>query len=465
MKEQNDDIFNHFKNVLRNHEEPYNEGAWEHFAAKSGTAAKKSPVIAMWKWAVAAAVIAGVVILAGVFSADRDNSINNPVAMDAPEDHKTGDSNAPAGDHTIAAIDEKEGHPSFDEKSRVVDVPHDSRAAVVLPPSSNKTTALQTGLIAPDPVTAPYVQPQQQEIANVPVVKEQQAQKPQVDFWRNKVVEDTKQQQKPVLQDNNRIILASTPDPAAKRKHSEKNRRWQPGVFISPLFGDLGVNMGYGVSLGYAINDKVKISSGIAHTKITASRSYEATASSVPSGAIMADKPLGLPDAHSASGSLKSANKVMASNSYVTGPQQVTTLQEIEGSLSGIDIPVEVNYNFGKKLYAAAGVSGLVVINDNRKYTYLDNRNEKVSVQSNNGSLKEDRAVMFSEKSITSQPVEAQDDNVPFLGFYNLSVGFRQKISGRNSVSLEPFIKLPVKGATRQNLNYKGSGIRLKFDF
>ncbi|MGC4232920.1 MAG: hypothetical protein QM594_08065, partial [Niabella sp.] len=217
--------------------------------------------------------------------------------------------------------------------------------------------------------------------------------------------------------------------------------------------------------LGYAINDKIKISSGIAHTKITASRSYDATASSVPSGAIMADKPLGLPDAYSASGSLKSANKVMASNSYVTGPQQVSTLQQVEGSLSGIDIPVEVNYNIGKKLYAAAGISGLVVINDNRKYTYLDNRNEKVSVQSNNGSLKEDRAVMFSEKNITSQPVEAHDDNVPFLGFYNLSVGFRQKISGRNSVSLEPFIKVPVKGVTRQNLNYTGSGIRLKFDF
>ncbi len=464
MKEQNNDIFNHLKNVLRNHEEPYDEGAWERFTAQSGTGAKKRPVIAMWKWAVAAAVITGVVILAGVFSADREGSNHTPVAMDAPENHKAADSNAPAGDHTIAAIDQKEDNLFFEEKSTGRHAFHNNRATVVLPPSAPKTAVLQTGLIPPDSFTAPSVQPpQQQEIVNAPVVKEQLAQKPEVDFWRNKVIEDNKQHQKPVLQDNNRIILASTPDPATKRKQSEKNSRWHPGVFISPLFGDLGVNMSYGVSLGYAINDKIKISSGIAHTKVTASRSYDAIASSVPSGAIMADKPLGLQDAPS--GSLKSANKVMASNSYVTGPQQISTLQQIEGSLSGIDIPVEVNYNIGKKLYAAAGVSGLVVINDNRKYTYLDSRNEKVSVQSNNGMLKEDRAVMFSEKNITSQPVEVHDDNVPFLGFYNLSVGFRQKISGRNNVSLEPFIKIPVKSATRQKLNYNVPGIRLKFDF
>ncbi|GAB3428636.1 hypothetical protein [Niabella aquatica] len=461
MKEQNDDIFNHLKSVLQNHEELYDEGAWERFAAGNKPAVKRNAVVAMWKWAVAAAVIAGLILITGVFDTGKKDNINIPLAGDMEAHHQSADSNKLSGNNTLASAEQKEDIVSFDKKNSTV---HNNNGIIVFaaPKTATQSRAV---LVQPGPTVIPAALPDKSpETAHVPAIQELQAQQPEIDFWKNKIVEDNNQDQKAVLKDNARLITVSTAASAEKRNRGEKSSRWQPGIFISPLFGDLGVNMGYGFSLGYAINDKIRISSGIAHTKVTASRSYEGAASPSLGDAAMASKPLSMPEVSSASGSLKNTQRVMSSNSYVTAPQQISTLQQIDGSLSGIDIPVEVNYNIGKKLYASAGVSGLVVINDQRQYTYLDSRNEKVTVQSNMGGLKEDRSVMFNEQNVTSQPVTA-DEHIPFLGFYNLSVGFRQKISGRNAVSLEPFIKRQVKVSTRQNLNYGGAGIRLKFDF
>jgi hypothetical protein len=66
-----------------------------------------------------------------------------------------------------------------------------------------------------------------------------------------------------------------------------------------------------------------------------------------------------------------------------------------------------------------------------------------------------------------SDPVDkktATDKNF-FMGFYNASIGVKQKITGKNSVSVEPFIKIPVKPTADQKLSYKNVGIRLMLDF
>jgi hypothetical protein len=89
----------------------------------------------------------------------------------------------------------------------------------------------------------------------------------------------------------------------------------------------------------------------------------------------------------------------------------------------------------------------------------------KVSVETSRGNLKEDKSVLFSEQSTTNQPLQAPKENIPFLGFYNISVGYRQKINGKSGVALEPFLKVPMKNVTQENLKYMGTGIRLKFDF
>lgn len=68
-----------------------------------------------------------------------------------------------------------------------------------------------------------------------------------------------------------------------------------------------------------------------------------------------------------------------------------------------------------------------------------------MSDQSNVTALK----TVFTTKSV-SEPVPAAElPNDKYLGFYNISFGFKQKISGSKSFAVEPFMKLPMKEFTK----------------
>lgn len=475
---------------MRNHEEPYDEGAWERFKAAPAPVTVKKGAVGMWKWAMAAAaVITAVFFLARVFntsapgndpSSVTDGLASNPVdssvnsiTQATPEIQSESPAMPAEGlneltdahNNTLTAIHQKDGAPAlYNYKPGV-------RSARV-----NFKEGIIQGIGAPAHITAPppALIPSRQNIATVTVSS---TPKPEVNFWKTRVEPNTPQisnSTTPVYKQEEKYIAASRP--VVKEKPvKEKNRKWQPSLYVSPLFGDLGIDMGYGVSVGYAINDKVKISSGVAYNKLSASRNYgagpvgEMMASAVAPPSFGSNGAQGATGAAGAVGTSKPNNaldsKAALTSAYnVVAGQQTNSLQQVDGFLSGIDIPVEINYNISKKLYASAGISGLVVINDNKKYTYVDNRNVKVSVETNRGALKEDKSVLFSEQNTTNQSMQTPTENTPFLGFYNISMGYRQKISGRIGVALEPFLKVPMKNVTQENLKYIGTGIRLKFD-
>jgi hypothetical protein len=480
MTESNDDIFNHIKSVMRNHEEPYDEGAWERFKAVPAGASVKKGAVSMWKWAMAAAaVITAVFFLARVFNASApasdpssatdglavtpvDSSINN-ITQATPEIQS--ESPAIPGE-VLKELADGNGNNIAARKNLAPSIytfkPGTQTASVGFKQSALPSAS--TTIIAP-----PFMPvPSKDSVVAVPGTR-----KPEVNFWKNHIETDAPQIAKtpPVYKDEEKYIAASKP--AVKEKSvKEKNRKWQPSLYVSPLFGDLGIDMGYGVAVGYAINDKIKISSGVAYNKLSASRNYSAGPVGEMAAAAVAPPSYGSNGAQGATGAAGAAkpnnaldSKAALTSAYnVVAGQQTNSLQQVDGFLSGIDIPVEINYNISKKLYASAGISGLVVINDNKKYTYVDNRNVKVSVETNRGALKEDKSVLFSEQNTTNQSMQTPAENTPFLGFYNISMGYRQKISGRTGVALEPFIKVPMKNVTQENLKYIGTGIRLKFD-
>lgn len=464
---------------MRDHEEPYDEGAWERFKATAAPApAKKGAVISMWKWAMAAAaVVTAVFFMARIF-----NSTNTGSHPQTEKLASTGVDSAPVA--STPAETKKElpvvlpGNMPQPADQYAGNLNNISSPLVVTPGTSSPAATVATRPAIthgpPSVITAPpYIrilpQTSHQTVFQTPPA--------QVDFWKNKVSNAPAITTNPPNKAEEQQLMASKPSLTDKPRR-EKSNKWQPSLYVSPLLGDLGIDMGYGVALGYAINDKIKISSGVAYSKLSASRNYGAG----PVGEMMASAPAsnlegskgpagpggatGAAGANGANGSsLSLDSKGLLTSAYnVVAGQQTNLLQQVDGSLSGIDIPVEINYNISKKLYASAGVSGLVVINDNKKYTYVDNRNVKVSVETNRGNLKEDKSVLFSEQSTTNQPLQAPKENIPFLGFYNISFGYRQKINGKSGVAIEPFLKVPMRNVTQENLKYMGTGIRLKFD-
>lgn len=446
------------KSTLLGHEEPYEEGAWERFAAKNistGTTPKPKPVVPIWKWAAAAAaVLAGAILLLQYFNAPD-------TATTLPDGGKT---IVKTNEGTRPSVTDTQAPMTDTATQQIVTIPENNfnnhinnnrniGRYMIQPPAMHddllqKDIAAKTdnAAITPAKPLITQQQPAQQQSQTQPG-EQKPTNKP---FWESGIEQQgVANNTKPASQQNNNAVAVSQPTPRADK--AGKNSRWLSSIYVSPNFASEGVNMGYGYSLGYAISDKVSVSSGIAYTKVSASRDYHTPQQ--PPNTLASDNQT--PSVSNASYS--TARSVMAASYTPT-----TYLQSVDSWVAGIDVPVEVSYNISKKLYTSGGISGLFVLNGQNTRTTVDNMNSVAPVLNNKGNVKE-----YSNVTMESVPVREKSDNdkTSFLGFYNASVGFKQKVSAKNSVSVEPFIKIPMKQVTEQKLNYTGVGLRLKFDF
>lgn len=442
MKEPRDEFLEQIKNTLLGHEEPYDEGAWERFAAKNiTTVVKKKPVIPIWKWAAAAAaILAGAIFLFQYFNAPNTVTKEDAAPVVKNLDVKQDSLGNTKNILPDTASQQMATTPQNNFNNDTQQKPYNASPIITEIFTQNQKVLVKTA----DTPVAPTPQP---IVAQKPVEPNKQAQ-PQENpvtkpFWENKI-EQPDIANKPTPQKNNDPVVAAT-QPLQKKEKAGKATKWASSLFLSPNLGNDGVNMGYGYSLGYAINDKIKISSGVAYAKVSASKNYNTPQ---PPTAVALD----------ASVAVNSYARNVNSSNY----SPTTYLQSVNSWVSGIDVPLEVSYKVSKKLYSTAGVSGLFVLKGKNTNTYIDEMKSVVTVNSSQGSPKE-----YSNLEMKSAPLnlESPADNTSFIGFYNASIGFKQKITNKNSVSVEPFIKIPMKQVTDQKLNYRGVGLRLKFDF
>lgn len=214
--------------------------------------------------------------------------------------------------------------------------------------------------------------------------------------------------------------------------------KWEMGVMVAPSFGSSKkLNMGYGVSMAYALSKKVSINSGISYNEMGASRNA----------------------ASSGGGEQNSPNAF--SGGFPSNSKQ---LQSVDASLQGIDIPLEISYRLSKSLYANVGISAFAVLNQKRKNIFLESQVQDSPIDPANASF------AFKSNVLSTTVIEEKQSSDelktdPYLGFYNFSLGYKQRISRGKSVSLEPFLKLPIKEFTQENLYLIGTGLRVKFDF
>ncbi|MBC8987067.1 hypothetical protein H9X96_14940 [Pedobacter sp. N36a] len=222
-----------------------------------------------------------------------------------------------------------------------------------------------------------------------------------------------------------------------QRALAMQDDKWEMGVMVAPSFGSSKkLNMGYGVSMAYALSKKVSINSGISYNEMGASRNAASSAG---------------------------AEQNMPSTFAGGFPSNSKQLQSVDASLQGIDIPLEISYRLSKSLYANVGISAFAVLNQKRKNIFLESQVQDSPV---------DPAGTFAFKSnvlntMITEERQSSDElkTDPYLGFYNFSLGYKQRISRGKSVSLEPFLKLPIKEFTQENLYLIGTGLRVKFDF
>jgi cytoskeletal protein RodZ len=220
----------------------------------------------------------------------------------------------------------------------------------------------------------------------------------------------------------------------AKGNTTNKNdHKWDMALLVAPSIGNSNkLNMGYGVSMGYNLSNRVSLNSGISYNDLAASTAV------------------------TSSGSMDIATSSIARSN-------TKSLESIDARVSGIDIPLELKYNLSKKLYANVGISAFAVLNQKRSNNFISEKLEQ-QVSNDASSFADIKVVVLSER-VTEEVPNAEVSGNKYIGFYNFSFGFKQKISQKNTFSVEPFMKVPMKEATKDNLRLIGTGVKLKFDF
>jgi len=131
--------------------------------------------------------------------------------------------------------------------------------------------------------------------------------------------------------------------------------------------------------------------------------------------------------------------------------------------ISGIEIPLGLKYNVNQRLYAKVGVSAFATIKQRGELTYLSTISHTQSIVDPNGEVYDQTFV--SEERSTVNIEDQPQDKEKYKSFINVSFGYKYPFLKNRSITLEPFIKLPLQGSKIENLNFSTAGIRLGIDF
>lgn len=411
MNPAEDELIAHLRDRLSAHEEDYTPGAWENFNKKE----KKRPVIWLWSLSGAAALL-----VLGLLAFLKGNGDSIPAKA--------------AAEFTIRPQTQKEKYESkeiqAETTSPVNDVivgQHDA-AKVVSNPMQEKPEALDNK----QDVLAVIKVPVDNGSNAMPNIIDQQV----ADVKTKDKITTAQPLKKQSFEDF--LAQESAKAPSSKVEGKKTTEKWEVGVMVAPSIGnDKKLNMGYGINMAYALSSKVSISSGLAYNEMGSARDNTNLSQSAPNSPSMAA-------------------------AFVSTSKE---LRSVQTRLRGIDIPLEFRYKFSSKVYANAGVSVFAVFKQEQQNTFLQSSVESASSTSLVNEERDAFKQVLVNRVVSEEAPAEEIKNDPYLGFYNFSVGFKQKLSKKNSFAVEPFLKVPMKEISNDNLKLLGTGVKLRFDF
>lgn len=420
IKLPEDELITHIRESLMAHEEEYAPGAWEDFIEDK----PKKRGLFFWLGGLSSAA-AVLLIGFGLFFVLNKKDLPKNTEITGTKSNKN-EPVLPIRPEVIPGVssEQKQGVSKSDTENNGISVNNDvsgdgevtesGKVATNLSANEPRSAIVSLELVQPDVnpgSKSEQVVPQERVIVTVPAGDKKQS-------FEDFLLGESKQ---------NRIANTG-------KSTDKKESKWEMGLVVAPSFGNSKkLNMGYGVSMGYALSDKVSISSGISYNEMGASRTIESP-----------------------------PNLAMMSVSVGVGvANESKELKAVNAQLRGIDIPLELKYHLSKRVYANVGVSAFAVIGQKQQNTFIES---KVAPQAYDGDSGVAKAMVLN-RTVSEEAPKEEIKNAPYLGFYNFSVGYKQKISKGKAFSVEPFIKLPMKELKQENLYLIGTGVKLKFDF
>lgn len=215
-----------------------------------------------------------------------------------------------------------------------------------------------------------------------------------------------------------------------KGKKSEKSSKKNfslsvyAGSFINYAEGsENNVNVGAGLSSDFRISKNLRISTGLNLSKNSLVYNQNEPANNY--------------------GSFQDAN------SSIVGT--LVALSNYEAELLGLDIPVNVKYLFNPQKSSTYFLAGL------SSGTYLS---EKYAVKQSNFN-----SFVGSSAAANKQEISRQLKDFDLMRTLNVSFGFNTRLSKKQSLTIEPFLKYPLGGLGSENIRFGASGINIKLNF
>ncbi|MEJ5993940.1 hypothetical protein WG904_05845 [Pedobacter sp. Du54] len=409
---KDEELIAHIKQSLKTHEEVYQKGAWEKFNQRVET--KKRPIFWLTRLSGAAAILAICFSLIW-FSTNRPQ--NEQLTKQKVENDNSSLEKQPSNEDALAVEPKSLANAQLareDPQNKVIFAQQTTeptaQVAINNTPSST-TTALPT-VVSPQPDT-------EQVIAKV----DEKVKTDIIEYLAN----ETKKGEGKI----DKLAI-------------NKKQKWDWGLMLAPSIGNTQeLNIGYGVSMTYNLSNRLSLSSGIAYSKMNASKNLPTR---------------------------------IGSSSILLG--NTKSLEMINEEVTGLDIPLELKYHINKNMYANLGISGFAVLNQSRRNTFVETVVVKNAAGSSGGtgangassSIDNEAKGQFANSYLVNQRTTelasgAAIEDLNYIGFYNLSFGYTKKVYKNHALAIEPFVKLPIKGVTQDNLRLVGTGVRLKVGF
>ena len=440
MEKKNRDIVDKIIERLRsNGELPYREGAWERFRATK--LKKKRKLAPLW----AAATLCLLGASAGYWILNRPSGVDT--LMDSTEQLVSGDQ--------VERAKQQQTHPDIE-----------SEPVVTPDGASSQGSPLSETLV--------YLQPLQEGVGNeelpyvisstisgigreIPQVTSSLVLSPQ---WAIVVPKEPATRgavslENHILAQDHHTMTVQAQEVDGQDKRFRLNEKFSLGLVVSPSATDRRTNVGGGLLLSYNISNRLSIRTGAAFHQYEVGVLKDPVQSAPVEVARTSERPL------RAEAGFYASNGTAHMMSYVP---LIPNVNAVSGNVQTIDIPLEAKYTVYKGFYASAGMSYAAILNQKRFAHYVENVNTDPYAK----GLPANEAEMRNAVKPVTQTIESASNNVNpsgFGGFVNMSLGTEMKVGKSVSLSLEPYVKLPLGNFKRADMNYTNGGVRIITNF
>lgn len=451
MEKDKKDIVEHIIKELKAKQElPYKEGSWEHFQQQSTPVVSKKPKIVYWAASAAAILLA--IWAVNQWSIGIAPDTTQSIVAKRAKDTESATSNASpdsAGEDPIRSAkgsavlaEQKEvssANPLFSDQ-----IPDALQSPVLSDAwaSAPKVTGSRFSALS---LTAPF-SPARLNAAIEPTGTI----KLDADHSMDLETSDSRSVQS-LAHATQQVTAADGKAPELRDRRFRFMDKFQLGIFVSPNSTNEQFNFGGGVLINYQLSKNLSIRTGLAFNKYEASQMRDP----VTSPEMQVRTNLNTSQMLTSDGAIQAK----VSNALI-----LPNVNAITGNVQALEVPLDLKLDVAQGFYISSGITYAAILQQNRYAHYIENVNKDLFQD----GLPENQGEVQQATQQISRSIKTEDENVrsnQFGGFVNFSLGKKVKLNKGISLSVEPYMKLPVGSFQRADMNYTNGGIRIITNF